>query len=85
MPCGRLNGGCGPLGAVYANPNDGPSLFTLALASAAVIAAIELPISQYYSTVPESRTPTRMTVAAGMAFVAVLVAGAALKFNKPKE
>lgn len=70
------------LGASYDNPEDGPSLFTLALASAAVIAAIELPISQYYSTVPESKTPTRMAIAGGMAFVAVLVAGAALKFNK---
>ena len=70
------------LAANYANPKDGPSLFTLALASAAVIAVIELPISQYYSTVPESKTPTRMVIAGGMAFIAVLVAGAALKFNK---
>jgi hypothetical protein len=70
------------LGATYSNPQDGSSLFTLALASAAVIAAIELPISQYYSTTPESKTPTRMVIAGAMAFVAVLVAGAALKFNK---
>lgn len=70
------------LGATYENPKDGPSLFTLAAVAAGVIAAIELPISQYYSTVPETKTPTRMVIAGGMAFVAVMLAGAALKFNK---
>jgi hypothetical protein len=64
------------LAAVPANPEK---LFPLALTSAIVVAAIEYPISQFYGTVPKSNTSTRMIVAAGMAFVAVLVAGAILK------
>ena len=55
-----------------------PSLFQIALAAAAVTAVIEYPISQFYATVPETRTATRMTIAGGMAFVAVLAGGAAL-------
>lgn len=64
------------LGQVPKNPE---SLFPLAVASAFVVAAIEYPISQFYATVPKSNTSTRMTVAAGMAFVSVLIAGAILK------
>ena len=64
------------LAAVPRNPEN---LFPLALTSAIVVAAIEYPISQFYGTVPKSNTSTRMIVAAGMAFVAVLVAGAILK------
>lgn len=62
-----------------AAPEASPSLFPLALATAGVIAAIEYPISKYYSTVPPTKTPQRMAIAAGMAFVAVLVAGAFLR------
>jgi hypothetical protein len=60
-------------------PRNPEKLFPLALTSALVVAAIEYPISQFYGTVPKSNTSTRMTVAAGMAFVAVLIAGAILK------
>jgi hypothetical protein len=62
-----------------ASPEASPSLFPLALTAAAVIAAIEYPISQYYSTVPPTTTAKRMAIAGGMAFVAVLVAGAFLR------
>jgi hypothetical protein len=62
-----------------AAPEASPSLFPLALTAAGVIAAIEYPISQYYATVPPTKTATRMVIAGGMAFVAVLVAGAFLR------
>ena len=62
-----------------AAPEASPSLFPLALTAAAVIAAIEYPVSQYYATVPPTKTGTRMVIAGGMAFVAVLVAGAFLR------
>lgn len=62
-----------------AAPVEPSSLFPLALTSAAVIAAIEYPISKFYSTVPPTKTAQRMAIAAGMAFVAVLVAGAFLR------
>ncbi len=68
------------LGQVPKNPE---SLFPLALTAAFVVAAIEYPISQFYATVPKSNTSTRMTVAAGMAFVSVLIAGAILKNREP--
>lgn len=62
-----------------ASPEASPSLFPLAATAALVIAAIEYPISQYYATVPPTRTGTRMAIAGGMAFVAVLVAGSLLR------
>jgi hypothetical protein len=46
----------------------------LALGAAAVVAAIEFPVSQYYATVPPTKTPMRMAIAASMAFVGVMVA-----------
>jgi len=61
------------------------SLFQLALAAAAATAAIELPISQFYGTVPETKTGTRMVIAGGMAFVAVMAAGAYLGSRKRKQ
>ncbi len=60
-------------------PQKPESLFPLALTSALVVAAIEYPISQFYGTVPKTSTANRMVIAAGMAFVSVLVAGAILK------
>lgn len=64
-----------PVGATVPDAN----LFSVALASALVTAAIEYPISQFYATVPPTQTPTRMAIAGGMAFVSVLVGGALLK------
>jgi len=62
-----------------ASPTAPESLFPLALTAAAVIAAIEFPISKFYSTVPPTKTAQRMAIAAGMAFVSVLVAGAIVR------
>ena len=62
-----------------AAPEASPSLFPLALTAAGVIAAIEFPISKFYATVPPTKTIQRMAIAGGMAFVAVLVAGAILR------
>lgn len=62
-----------------AAPVEPSSLFPLALATAGVIAAIEFPISKFYATVPPTKTLQRMAIAGGMAFVAVLVAGAFLR------
>jgi hypothetical protein len=62
-----------------AAPIPPESLFPLALTAAAVIAAIEFPISKFYSTTPATTTAKRMAIAGGMAFVAVLVAGAFLR------
>jgi len=46
----------------------------IALGAAAVVAAIELPVSQYYETVPPTYTAKRMAIAAAMAFAGVFVA-----------
>jgi len=51
----------------------------LALGAAAVVAAIEYPVSQYYATVPPTRTPTRMGIAAAMAFAGVFIASKFLR------
>lgn len=58
--------------------DEGPSLLAIAATAAVVTAAIEYPISQYYATVPATRTGQRMLIAAGMAFVSTLVGGALL-------
>ena len=65
-----------------ASPTAPESLFPLAATAAGVIALIEWPISRFYSTVPPTKTPQRMAIAAGMAFVAVLVAGAVLRRSR---
>ena len=62
-----------------AGPSAPESLFPLAATAAGVIALIEWPISQFYATVPPTKTLQRMAIAGGMAFVAVLVAGALLR------
>ena len=54
---------------------------SLALTTAAVVAAIELPISQHYATVPPTNTAKRMLIAGAMAFVGVWVASKLLKGN----
>lgn len=46
----------------------------LAIGAAAVAAAIEYPLSQKYPLADPVPAPTRMAVAAGLAFVGVLVA-----------
>jgi len=51
------------------------SLVPLALGAAAVVAAIEYPVSQHYATVPSTTTGKRMLIAGAMAFAGVLVAG----------
>lgn len=51
----------------------------LALTAGVVVAAIELPISQYYATVPPTNTAKRMAIAGAMAVAGVLVAGALLR------
>lgn len=58
------------------------TLFPLAFTAGLVTALIELPISQYYSTTPRTNTATRMAVAGGMAFVAVLAAGAVVRLTR---
>lgn len=55
---------------------------SLALAAGAVVAAIELPISQHYATVPATSTPKRMVIAGAMAAAGVLVAGAILRSTR---
>jgi hypothetical protein len=63
--------------------DDGPSLLTIATTAALVTAAIEYPISQYYATVPPTRTGQRMLIAGGMAFISTLIGGAILsRMNK---
>lgn len=57
---------------------DGPSLFAIATTAALVTAAVEYPISQYYATIPPTRTAHRMLIAGGMAFVSTLIGGAIL-------
>ena len=61
-------------------PED--SLVPLAATAALVTAAIELPISQFYGTVPRTTTGTRMAIAGSMAFVSVLIGGALVKMFK---
>jgi hypothetical protein len=51
----------------------------LALTTGLVVAAIELPVSQYYATVPPTNTAKRMVIAGGMGLVGVMVAGYLLK------
>jgi hypothetical protein len=46
----------------------------LAITAALVTAALELPLSRKYPTVPPTSTVVRMAVAGGMTLVAVLVA-----------
>jgi hypothetical protein len=53
----------------------GRSLVPLAVGASLVAAAIEYPISQRYVTVPSTSTAKRMTIAGGMVFASVLVAG----------
>ena len=65
-----------------ANPTAPESLLPLAAIAAGVIAVIEFPISKFYSTTPATTTAKRMAIAGGMAFVAVLVAGAIVKMMK---
>jgi hypothetical protein len=66
-------------------PNSDDPLLPTAIAAAAVTALIEYPISQYYATIPETNTRKRMIIAGGMAFVSVLVGGAALKAYKKSK
>jgi hypothetical protein len=66
-------------------PSADDPLLPTAVAAAAVTALIEYPISQYYATVPATNTTKRMAIAAGMAFVSVLVGGAALKIYKKRS
>lgn len=51
----------------------------LALYTGLVVAAIELPISQHYATVPSTGTAKRMAIAGTMAAAGVLVASALLR------
>jgi|GEM_PF-4677332 len=51
----------------------------LALAAGAVVAAIELPVSQHYVTVPPTGTAKRMAIAGSMAIAGVLVGAAILR------
>ena len=71
--------------ALAANPTAPESLLPLAAIAAGVIAVIEFPISKFYSTVPATTTAKRMAIAGGMAFVAVLVAGAIVKMMKDEQ
>lgn len=61
-------------------PED--SLVALAAAAALVTAAIELPISQFYTTSPRTTTGAQMAIAGSMAFVSVLIGGALVKMLK---
>jgi hypothetical protein len=58
------------------------TLLPLAITGALVTAAIELPISQFYGTTPKTTTGARMAIAGGMAFVAILTAGALIKMTR---
>ena len=57
--------------------------FNLALTAALVTAALELPLSRQYPTVPPTGTLVRMAVAGGMTLVAVLVAQRLTKKDTP--
>jgi hypothetical protein len=61
-------------------PED--SLVPLAATAALITAAIELPISQFYGTVPKTTTGARMAIAGSMAFISVLLGGALVKMVK---
>lgn len=50
----------------------------VALGAAAVVAAIEYPVSQYYQTVPPTNTGKRMFIAASMAFAGAFLASKVL-------
>lgn len=54
----------------------------LALTTGLVVAAVELPVSQYYKTVPPTNTPMRMAIAGGMGFFGAMVAVQILKALK---
>lgn len=51
----------------------------LALATGLVVAAIELPVSRHYATVPPTSTLKRMLIAGAMGAVGVLLAGLVVK------
>lgn len=51
----------------------------VALGAAAVVAAIEYPVSQYYQTVPPTNTGKRMLIAGAMAFAGAFIAAKALR------
>jgi hypothetical protein len=55
----------------------------LAITAALVTAALELPLSRQYPTVPPTGTLVRMAVAGGMTYVAVLVAQRLTKKETP--
>lgn len=55
----------------------------LALTAALVTAALELPLSRQYPTVPPTGTLVRMAVAGGMTYFAVLVAQRLTKKDAP--
>ena len=55
------------------------NLVPLAFGAAAVMALLEVPLSQQYPLREPLPTATRVAVAAGMGFAAVLVAGAAIR------
>lgn len=55
----------------------------LAITAALVTAALELPLSRKYPTVPPTDTLVRMAVAGGMTLVAVLVAQRIVKKETP--
>jgi regulator of sirC expression with transglutaminase-like and TPR domain len=56
---------------------------SLAATAALVTAALELPLSRQYPTVPPTGTLVRMAVAGGMTYVAVLVAQRLTKKETP--
>lgn len=51
----------------------------LALGAAAIVAAVEYPVSQHYKTVPETSTAKRMAIAGSMAFLGAIVAAKVLR------
>lgn len=51
-----------------------PSAIPLALGAGLVAAAIELPFSLFYKTVPPTTTVKRMAITGGLVFSSVLVA-----------
>jgi len=55
----------------------------LAITAALVTAALELPLSRQYPTVPPTSTLVRMAVAGGMTYVAVLIAQRLTKKDTP--
>lgn len=54
-------------------------ILPIALATAAIMAAVEVPLSRRFPLVTPIPTATRVAVAAGMGFVAALVAGYAIR------